>query len=117
MKRVLLSVAVVSAFVLASAAVAQDRPASDRPSDVQSSQKSAPSPASIHGTITAVDSSAKSFTVKDDATGKETTVYWDSSTKLSGDLKVGAMVSVQSNESSGKTMATSVEVKSAKKPY
>ena len=115
MKRVLLSLAMVSAFALATAAMAQDKPSSDRPSDSQSSQKA--SPASIHGTITSVDQSAKSFTVKDEATGKETTVYWDSSTKLSGDLKVGSMVMVQSTDSSGRKLATSVEVKSAQKPY
>ncbi|HYX19703.1 MAG TPA: DUF5666 domain-containing protein, partial [Thermoanaerobaculia bacterium] len=63
-----------------------------------------------------VDNSGKSFTVKDDS-GKETTVFWDSSTKVSGDLKVGSMVTVQSSQSSGKTMASSVEVKSAQKPY
>jgi hypothetical protein len=44
-------------------------------------------------------------------------VFWDSSTKVSGDLKVGSMVTVQSSQSSGKTMASSVEVKSAQKPY
>ena len=109
MKRILMSVAIASALALSTAALAQDKP-SDPP-------KSSQSPASIHGTVTSVDNSAKSFTVKDDATGKETTVYWDSSTKLSGDLKVGSMVSVMSNESSGRQMATSVEVKSAKKPY
>jgi len=114
MKRIFLSLAMVSAFALATAAMAQS---SDRPSDSQSSQKSSASPSSLHGTITSVDQSAKSFTVKDDATGKETTVYWDSSTKLSGDLKVGSMVMVQSSDSSGRKMATSVEVKSAQKPY
>jgi Domain of unknown function (DUF5666) len=113
MKRLLLSAALVSAFAFATAAMAQDRPSSDKPSDSQKSMQSA----SIHGTITSVDNSGKSFTVKDDSTGKETTVYWDSSTKLSGDLKVGSTVMVQSSQSSGKTMATSIEVKSAQKPY
>jgi Cu/Ag efflux protein CusF len=111
MKRALLSVALVSAFALATVAMAQDHP-----NDSQNS-KSMQSASSIRGTVTSVDNSGKSFTVKDDSTGKETTVYWDSSTKLSGDLKVGAMVNVQSSQSSGKTMATSVEVKSAQKPY
>jgi hypothetical protein len=110
MKRILLSIALVSAFALATAAVAQDKPSSD------SSQKSAQS-GSLHGTITSVDNTNKSFVVKDDATGKETTVYWDTTTKLSGDLKVGSMVTVQSNQSSGRMTATSVEVQSAKKPY
>ena len=109
MKRVLLAAAIASGLALATAAVAQDKP-SDSP-------KSSQMPASMHGTVTSVDNSAKSFTLKDDSTGKETTVFWDSSTKLSGDLKVGSMVNVQSNDSSGRKMATSVEVTSAKKPY
>ncbi len=117
MKRLLLSAALVSAFAFATAAMAQDKPSSDRPSDSQNSSKSMQSASSIHGTITSVDNSGKSFTVKDEATGKETTVYWDTSTKLSGDLKVGSMVTVQSSQSSGKTMATSLEVKNAQKPY
>jgi hypothetical protein len=116
MKRVLLSAALVSAFAFATAAVAQDKPSSDRPSDSQGQSKSMQSASSIHGTITSVDNSGKSFTVKDDS-GKETTVYWDSTTKLSGDLKVGSMVTVQSSQSSGKTMASSIEVKNAQKPY
>jgi hypothetical protein len=90
--------------------------AQDKPSDSQNS-KSMQSASSIHGTITSVDNSGKSFMVKDESTGKETTVYWDSSTKLTGDLKVGSMVTVQSSQSSGRTMATSIEVKSAQKPY
>ena len=115
MKRVLLSAALVSAFAFATAAMAQDKPSSDRPSDTQ---KSAPAPASIHGTVTSVDNSSKSLVVKDDATGKETTVYWDASTKLSGDLKPGAMVTIQQNtDSSGKAMATAINVQAGKKPY
>jgi len=114
MKRILLSAALVSAFAFATTAMAQS---SDKPSDSQNSSKSMQSASSLHGTITSVDNSGKSFTVKDESTGKETTVYWDSSTKLSGDLKVGSMVTVQSSQSSGKTMATSIEVKNAQKPY
>ncbi len=111
MKRLLLTAAIVSAFAFASAAIAQDKP-----SDSQSS-KSMQSATPIRGTITSVDNSGKSFMVKDESTGKETTVYWDSSTKLTGDLKVGSMVTVQSSQSSGRTMATSIEVKNAQKPY
>lgn len=114
MKRVLLSAAFVSAFAFAAAAMAQS---SDRPSDSQSSKSMQQSTPSIHGTIMTVDNSGKSFTVKDESTGKETTVFWDSSTKVSGDLKVGSMVTVQSSQSSGRTMATSIEVKNAQKPY
>jgi len=118
MKRLLLSAAFVSAFAFAAAAMAQDHPSSDKPSDSQNSKSMQNQSASpMRGTITSVDNSGKSFTMKDDTTGKETTVYWDSSTKLSGDLKVGSMVTVQSSQSSGKTMATSIEVKNAQKPY
>ncbi len=112
MRRALLSVALVSAFALATTALAQD--SSSTSSDPQKSSRSS---MSLHGTITSVDNTNRSFVVKDDATGKETTVFWDSTTKLNGDLKVGSMATVQSSQSSGRTTATSVEVQSAKKPY
>lgn len=113
MRRVLLSAALVSAFALATTAVAQDS-SSSRPND---SQKSSQASTSLRGTITSVDNTAKSFVVKDEATGKETTVFWDSTTKVNGEMKVGSMVSVQSSQASGRTTATSVDVQSAKKPY
>ena len=34
-----------------------------------------------------------------------------------GDLKQGSMVSIQTTDSGGKTMATSIDTKGAKKPY
>jgi hypothetical protein len=114
MKKVFLSVAIAAALAISAAAVAQDRPQSPS-SDTQKSQSQ--SPASLHGTVTSVDNASKSFVVKDDATGKETTVYWDGSTKMNGELKVGSMVAIQSSDSSGKTLATTIDIKSAKKPY
>ena len=113
MKRIILSAAIASALAAAAIAVPQDRP--QDPNAGQRSQSS--QPASLHGSVTSVDNASKSFVVKDDATGKETTVYWDGSTKMNGELKVGSMVTVQSSDSSGKTLATTIDIKSAKKPY
>jgi hypothetical protein len=120
MKRLIMSAAIASAFAVAAAGVAQDKPQDpnqnpNSPSTRQGSQSQAAT--SIHGSVVSVDQSGKSFVIKDDSTGKETTVYWDSSTKMNGDLKAGSMVSIQTTDSSGKTMATSIDAKGAKKPY
>lgn len=62
------------------------------------------------GTITKVDSAGKMMTVKDSA-GKETTVYWNDSTKVGGDeMKEGAVVHWRGEEKDGKMMATWVHV-------
>jgi Domain of unknown function (DUF5666) len=123
MKRVLLSAAIVAGLALSTAAIAQDSPqqkpsdSQQKPSDMKPMQSQQAAPSSIRGTITSVDNTAKSFVVKDDSTGKEVTVYWDSSTKVNGDLKVGSQVSLQTTDQSGRTMATSIDAKAAKKPY
>jgi hypothetical protein len=44
-------------------------------------------------------------------------VFWDSSTKVNGDLAVGSTVSLQTTDQGGRTVATSIEAKAAKKPY
>ena len=116
MKRVLLSAAIAAGLALSTAAIAQDS-SQQKPSDMKPMQSQQAAPSSIHGTITSVDNSGKSFVVKDDSTGKEVTVYWDSSTKVNGDLKVGSQVSLQTTDQSGRTMATSIDAKAAKKPY
>lgn len=77
---------------------------------------SASSMKSMRGTITSIDNSAKSFVVKD-ADGKEVTVFWNDATRLSGELAAGAAVVVQTSTQDGKTVATSVQVSGAKKPY
>ena len=120
MKRIILSAAIAAALA-ATTAIAQDKPqdpnAPPAPEARQSSSQSQAAPTTVHGTVSSVDQSGKSFVVKDDATGKETTVYWDSSTKMSGDLKPGSTVSVQTTDSGGKMMATSIDAQGAKKPY
>jgi Domain of unknown function (DUF5666) len=115
MKRLILSAAIAAALA-ATSAIAQEKP--QDPSAPEARQATSQQAAtSVKGTVSSVDQSGKSFVVKDDATGKEVTVYWDSTTKVSGDLKPGSMVSIQTTDQGGKMMATSIDVKSAKKPY
>jgi hypothetical protein len=62
------------------------------------------------GTVTKMDSAGKMMMVKD-ATGKETAVYWNDATKVSGDeMKEGAMVHWAGMEKEGKMWATTVHV-------
>ena len=62
------------------------------------------------GTITKMDSAAKMMTVKD-ASGTETTVYWNDSTRVAGDeMKEGAKVHWTGSEKDGKMWATWVHV-------
>jgi hypothetical protein len=70
---------------------------------------------SQEGTITKVDMAGKSMVVKD-AAGKETTYYWNDSTKVEGgDLKEGQMVHVKAMEKDGKMWASWVHVGEMKK--
>ena len=116
MKRLILSAAIAAALA-ATTAIAQEKP-QDPSQQPEARQSSSQAPAStIHGTVASVDQSGKSFVVKDEASGKEVTVFWDSSTKVNGDLKPGSMVSLQTTDQGGKMMATSIDIKSAKKPY
>ena len=118
MKRLILSAAIASACAVAATAIAQDKPMDPaQPEARQSSSQSQSQTTSVRGSVVSVDQSGKSFVVKDDATGKETTVYWDSSTKVNGDLKAGSMVTIQTTDQRGKMMATSVDAKGAKEPY
>jgi hypothetical protein len=116
MKRVLLSAAIVAGLAVSAAAIAQDSP--QKPDTMKPAQSQQAAPSSIRGTITSVDNTAKSFVVKDDTSGKDVTVFWDSSTKVNGDVKVGNAVTLQTTDQSGRTMATSIDAKAAaKKPY
>ena len=119
MKRLILSAAIATALAAATSAVAQEKPQdpSQQPEARQSSSQSQAPASTIRGTVASVDQSGKSFVVKDEASGKEVTVFWDSSTKVNGDLKPGSMVSLQTTDQGGKMMATSIDIKSAKKPY
>ena len=73
----------------------------------------------IQGTITKVDMDQKTLVVKD-SNGQEKTFYWDSATKVSGDLKEGASVTLSATDQQGKMVASSIQVGGAaapKKPY
>jgi hypothetical protein len=112
MKRIILSAAIAASLAAAPMALlAQDQ---DGPQSSKNTQQTA---MAMHGTVTSVDNNAKSFVLKDDVSGKEVTVYWDSSTKVNGDLKAGSMVSLQTTDQGGRTVATSIDAKASKKPY
>ena len=82
----------------------------------QDSSKSQSSMKSLRGTVSSVDNTAKSFVVKD-SSGKEVTVFWTDSTRMSGDLKEGSSVDIQTSDQGGRMVATSIDVQAAKKPY
>ena len=82
----------------------------------QDSSKSQSSMKSLRGTVSSVDNTAKSFVLKA-SSGKEVTVFWTDSTRMSGDLKEGSSVTLQIADQGGKMVATSVDVEAAKKPY
>lgn len=110
MKRIILSAAIAASLAAAPVALlAQDGSSRGNPS-----QQTA---VAMHGTVTSVDNTAKSFVMKDDVSGKEVTVYWDSSTKVTGDLKVGSTVSLQTTDQGGRTVASSIDAKASTKPY
>ncbi len=114
MKKMILSAVIASA--IAATGIAQDKPMDPQePREVKQSSQAAAK--TMRGTINSIDNAGKSFVVKDESTGKEVTIYWDSATKVNGDLKVGNMVSFQASENSGKWTASSIEASSAKKPY
>ena len=116
MKKMILSAAIAAAIAAAAVAAPQDKPRD--PQDPQAAQSSqAPAKTTMRGSITSVDNTAKSFVMKDEASGKEVTVFWTGSTKLNGDLKVGSTVSVETSDQGGRTVATSIDASSAKKPY
>jgi len=118
MKKMILSAAIASAIAVAAfAAPPQEKPRDSGAGDPEKVQSSQAPAKSTRGTITSIDNASKSFVVRDDASGKETTVYWNASTKVNGDLKVGALVALEATEQSGKMVATTIEATSAKKPY
>jgi hypothetical protein len=72
----------------------------------------------IVGTVSQVDSTARSMTVKD-STGNSVVVYWNDATKLdTGMPQEGSTVSVtiDSKDSGAKPMAKSISIQ-PKKPY
>ena len=76
----------------------------------------APETKTIVGTISSVDNTQRSMVVKDSG-GNETTVYWNESARVMGDLKEGAAVRVDAKDQDGKTWAVSIQVQPTKKPY
>jgi hypothetical protein len=66
------------------------------------------------GTITKMDKDAKMMTMKD-AKGKESTCYWNDSTKVTGEMKEGAMATVKCEMQGDKMMAKEVHVMGEKK--
>ncbi len=64
---------------------------------------------SIEGTISKVDMAGKSMVVKT-ADGKESTIFWNDSTKLQGTPTEGEMVHVKATDKDGKEWATWVHV-------
>jgi hypothetical protein len=69
----------------------------------------------VSGVISRVDMASKSLVVKD-ASGAEVTVFWNDATRVSGDLREGSAVRMETKDQDGKTWATSIDVQ-AKKPY
>jgi hypothetical protein len=71
---------------------------------------------SLQGTITRVDTASKTLVVRE-TSGTETTVYWDDTTRVVGDLKEGSSVQLTTTERDGKSFASSINAKAASKPY
>jgi hypothetical protein len=69
----------------------------------------------VRGTVSQLDLPNKTMVVKE-SDGQEITVRWDDSTRMGGDLKEGATVSVETARKGGETIATSIMV-DAKKAY
>ncbi len=66
------------------------------------------------GTVTKMDQSARTMTMKD-SKGKESTCYWDDSTKVTGEMKEGAMATVKCEMHGDKMMAKEVRMMPEKK--
>jgi Cu/Ag efflux protein CusF len=103
---------VFSAAALLGLAVLSVPAAAQQSSDQgQTGSKMQSSGNSIRGTISRVDPDTKMVVIRDES-GSSTTVYWDASTRVSGgsasDLKEGQTVTINTTQSQGKTMATSI---------
>jgi hypothetical protein len=69
----------------------------------------------VSGTISSLDTTGKSLVIKQ-SSGEEVTVYWNDGTTVSGDLREGQQVRVETKEQDGQIWAMSIQVQ-AKKPY
>ena len=64
------------------------------------------------GSITSVDEKAKTFVAKD-AAGKAVTITWTEATKVTGgSLKSGEAVSLRTMAKNGRTIATTIQIRS-----
>jgi hypothetical protein len=112
MKRILvLSTALVFGAAMAALAAPQSSP----PQADTAGSHSQASAKAVRGTVSDLDLAGKTMKVRQ-SNGKEVTIRWDESTRMGGDLKDGAEVSVQTAQKGGETVATSIMV-SAKKTY
>jgi hypothetical protein len=110
MKRILvLSTALVFGAAMAALATPQSAQANVSGSHSQAAAKT------VNGTVSQLDLAGKTMKVRE-SNGKEVTVRWDDSTRMGGDLKEGANVSVQTAQKGGEAVATSIMV-NAKKAY
>lgn len=66
------------------------------------------------GTIVKMDKDAKMMTMKE-AGGKSSTCYWDDSTKVTGEMKEGAMATVHCEMHGDKMMAREIHMMGEKK--
>jgi len=122
MKKVF-ALAATLGFALSVAALAQSQspsqsnPSQSNPSQTNPSQSNPDRPQdqgkAVTGTITSIDNTAKMMVIRDDS-GQTVTVYWNDATRVSGDLKEGATVSVLTSDQGGKTMATTIQVRTKK---
>jgi hypothetical protein len=132
MKKLLMAVFSAALVLAAAVATAQQNQPSTRPQS-DPSQTSSASAATLEGTVSQIDQSGRSFVVRD-ASGTETTVYWDQTTRLmspegsqgmtterSGqtssnmsNLKVGDDVVVKTTDQGGKKVAATVKVQPKK---
>ena len=111
MKRIL-SLAIALALCTGAALFADD--AMKKDDAMKSGSMKSEKMMTARGTITKMDKDGKMMTMKN-AKGKEMTMYWDDSTKVTGDMAEGAMATVHYQMHDGKMMAHSVMMKGAMK--
>ncbi len=100
------------ALALASAAIAQEQNPK-RPPNSQSQGSEAIQ--SLKGTVVSVDTTGKSFMLRDES-GRQSTIYWDSSTELKGGPpKEGQSVELSGVNRDGKLVASTIQVVAAEK--
>jgi hypothetical protein len=107
------SLVLSTALALGAATAALAAPHTGQEKPAQAGSHAAAS--DVRGTVSQLDLANKTMKVRE-GNGKEVAVRWDDSTRMGGDLKDGATVSVQTASKGGETIATSIMV-DAKKSY